>query len=109
MKHRLSQKETIFYILYKKSKEDKEAYVPVFQVMGETFCKELNKWGYVSYECSARLSEMFKENPGLIERRTITGKSGARYYGYRITIYPKIELIKDPVLVELHRRISKIK
>lgn len=112
MRNRLSQKETIFYVLYKKYKDGKNEYLPVFEVMGETYCEELRKWGFVSYECSARLSEMFKENPGLIQRQSIRGKSGATYYGYRITpnsSIPRQTLIKDPALLALHVKISGIR
>lgn len=109
MKSRLSQKETIFYVLYKKFKEGKGDYVPVFHVMGETYCEELKKWGFVSYECSARLSEMFKENPGLIQRHTIAGKSGARYFGYRINPSPSQGLIKDDTLLDFHASLTGIR
>lgn len=98
-------KQTIFYILYLKFKEGKGEYVPVFAFMGETFCKEVNKWGFVSHECSARASEMFKENYLLFQRATVKGKSGARYYSYRINPQPKPEMIKDPQLLEIYKKL----
>lgn len=107
MKNRLTMKETCFYLLYKKFKEGKGEYIPVFSFMGETFSEEVSKWGFVSYECSARLSELYSENPGLIQRQMLTGKSGAHYYGYRITPTPTLDLIKDEALRAFHKRISK--
>lgn len=106
MKNGLSQKEAIFYQLYLRFKAKKEDYLPVHALMGEVFCKELNRWGYVSYECSARASEMIKENPGLFMRTRITGKSGARYYGYRISPVARPQLIKDEKLLAFYRRIG---
>lgn len=94
---RVSQKEAIFYKLYNNFK-DKNELIPVFAFMGEQYVPESGKWGYVSYEVSARFSEMFKENPGLIERKEIIGKSGARYYGYRLSPAANPELIRDPRL-----------
>jgi len=106
MKNGISQKEAIFYQLYARFKSKNTDYLPVHALMGEVYCKELNRWGYVSYECSARASEMITENPGLLMRTRLTGKSGARYYGYRISPAANIELIKDPRLLTFYRKIS---
>jgi len=107
-KTKLTQKETIFYILYQSHKDTAtiERFVPVFEFMGETYCKELGLWGFVSHECSARASEMKSENPQMFERKTIHGKSGAKYYGYRITLYPKPEMLKDEKLISFHKKIK---
>ena len=81
-RRKISMKEAIFYRLYQHFKSDKRAdFIPVFEFMGEVWCEELKLWGFVSFEVSARLSEIFSENPGLLERTSIYGKSGARYYG----------------------------
>lgn len=106
MRKRLTQKESIFYALYKSFKgEESFRFIPVFEFMGEHYCQEVGKWGFVSHECSARASEMKKENPELIERKTIQGKSGARYYGYRINPYVKPEMIKDSALASFHKQV----
>lgn len=103
MRQRLTQKESIFFALYKSFKGDDSArYVPVFEFMGEHYCQEVGKWGFVSHECSARASEMKKDNPDLIERKTLTGKSGARYYGYRISPYVSKNMILDDKLKSFH-------
>lgn len=106
MKHRVTQKEGVFYLLYKRFKEKNDAYLPVFELMGETYVAEANKWAYVSYECSARASEIMTENPGLLQRQKMRGKSGAKYYGYRLNPQPRIELIRDQSLLAFYRRIS---
>lgn len=105
MKNRITQREAIFYRLYRKFKEKDGEYLPVFGLMGEIYCEEVGKWGYVSYECSARASEMIKRNPELIQRQSIRGKSGATYYGYRINPNAKPEMIKDEDLGAFYRRI----
>lgn len=105
-KKKITQKEAIFYTLYKAFKETPGEYIPVFKFMGEVYCKELGLWGFVSHECSARSSEMRKENPGLIEITTITGKSGAKYYGYRFSADAKAELIKDESLLKFYKSLK---
>lgn len=107
MKNKLTQKEAIFYKLYKAHKLDPEHYIPVFKFMGEIYCGELNLWGFVSHECSARCSEMKKENPDLIEYTVITGKSGAKYYGYRLNQSPTMSMIQDPKLLDFFKSLKK--
>lgn len=107
-RNKISMKEAIFYQLYKHFKSEKRAdYIPVFGFMGEVFCEEVKKWGFVSFEVSARFSELFKENPGLIERQSITGKTGARYYGYRLSPGANANLIKDPKLFAFYQAIQR--
>lgn len=103
---RISQKEAIFWRLYQLFKAKNVEFVPVFGLMGEIYCEPLGKWGYVSYECSARASELTKENPGLFERKLLRGKSGATYYGYRISPSAKPELIKDEKLLSFYRSVG---
>jgi len=49
---------------------------------------------------------MMKENPGLLQRTKIRGKSGASYYGYRLNTSPTIELIKDPSLLSFYKKVK---
>ena len=107
MKNRATQKEAIFYILYTKFRSGDSGYLPVFKLMGETFIKEINKWAYVSYECSARASDMMKENPGLFHRTKLEVKSGARYYGYRMSPLARPEFIQDKALLDFYKKIKK--
>ena len=106
MRNRITQREAIFYQLYTKFKQKDGEYIPVFQLMGEVWCPEVGKWGFVSYECSARASEMINKNPQLIQRQSIRGKSGATYYGYRFNPYVTVEMIQDPDLRTFHKIIK---
>jgi hypothetical protein len=85
-KVKVTQVQTMFYKLYEARKLDKEKYTPIFELIGEAYVKPIGVWGFVSYEVSARMSEMFKKNPKLLERKYIIGKSGAKYYAYRLSI-----------------------
>ena len=106
----MTMHEAIFYRLYSAHrvavKEGKVAeLIPVFGFMGEIWSEEIGKWGFVSHECSARVSEIFNANPGLLYRSTIVGKSGARYFGYRIAQSATLDKIKDPALANLYKRL----
>lgn len=86
MKTKLTQQQAIFYQLYYARKKDPLIFVPVWKLIGEVYVKEYGRYKFVSYEVSARMSEMFKENPRLFERTKMTGISGAKYYGYRLRV-----------------------
>lgn len=85
MKHdRLTMREAILYRLIKNLEQGNE-YIPVFDFMGDIYAPELKKGGFVSHECSARLSEINKENPSLLDivkRRS--QYSPNRYNCYRL-------------------------
>ncbi len=103
----MTMTEAAFYRLYSENRKAAERgatmdLIPVHAFMGEIYCEETGLWGYISYECSARLSEVFSDNPGLLHREKIKGKSGAEFYGYRIADHAKIEMIKDPKLRSLY-------
>jgi hypothetical protein len=100
---KITQKEAIFYKLYQAFKDQPGVYIPVFEFMGEIYAKEVSKWGFVSHECSARASEMRRDNPGLIEAKKVTGVSGAKYYTYRINPEAKPEMIKDELLARFYK------
>lgn len=99
-----TQKQAIFWQLFKNKRGDNE-YIPVHCYMGEIYIDPLDTWAFVSYEVSARFSEINSENPSLLDWTTITGKSGARYRGYRIREGATREDIKDPKLLEIYDRI----
>ncbi len=106
-KKKITQKEAIFYKLYQAYKDKKGEYIPVFEFMGETYAKEVGLWGYVSHECSARCSEMVRENRGLIQSTPIKGKSGATFYGYRINPEAKADSEFDPSLRPFYKKIKR--
>lgn len=103
---KVTQKQAVFYRLYSAFKGGNRALIPVYDLMGEVEIVPLGVWGFVSYEVSARLSEMFSENPGLLERKWIKGKSGAEYYGYRISENASRAAISDPKLASFYQKIQ---
>lgn len=104
-KNKATQKEAIFYQLYKHFKSNRGEYIPVFKFMGEVYIKELGIWGFVSHEVSARCSELKKINPELIQSIIINAKSGAKYYGYRINPNPNREMIKDEQILKFYNKL----
>lgn len=104
---KLTQRQVIMHKLITNRWYEGNKFIPVHEFMGEKYIKELGKWGYVSYECSARLSALVKENPGLIERVKIRGNSGAVYYGYRVhpqatgskVVEPSVKYIYDQMCI----------
>lgn len=106
-KVRVTQRQAIFYQLYNARLKDPEQYVPIWHLIGEVYVEEKSCWGFVSYEVSARMSELYSQNPNLFERRMMTGKTGARYYGYRISHTASMELIKDEELLSFYKLIKR--
>lgn len=107
-RNKVTQREAIFYQLYdKRSAGDRETYVPIWQLIGEVFVKELGLWGFVSYEVSARMSELWSDNPKLFERKQVVGKTGAKYFAYRIALNVQQEDIVDPELKKFYFKIKK--
>lgn len=104
---KITQREAIFYQLYKQRQQNPDKLVPVWQMIGEVYCPDVSKWGFVSYEVSARCSEMFKENPGMLDRQYMRGRTGARYYGYRFHPDVSIDKIKEPDLLNFYKIIKK--
>ena len=91
----ITQKKAVFYLLWKAHKEEPEKYLPAWHFIGEYYMKELNEWFFLSYKGPANGIAIFFENPGLIERRQTVGKTGAKYYEYRMNLHPTFEMIKD--------------
>lgn len=82
---KLTQKQQIFYRLLVERKLRPVQYMPIWQFIGEFHIAEADQWGFISYEVSARMSELWREIPdGVIQREIVTGRSGAKYYSYRI-------------------------
>ena len=106
MRNKLTQKELVFYKLYKSYKENKEKFVAVWEFVGEIHIEELHRWELMSYTCVHRAFEIFDENPGLVERRWITGKSGSHYYQYRFAPNASAEKIMDTKLASFYRKIK---
>ncbi len=106
---KITQHQGIFYQLYKSRLKDPEAYIPIWLLIGEVYVEEVSLWAFISYEVSARMSEMYKENPRLFERKLVTGKTGAQYYAYRIAWEVEPGDIIDPDLKKFYLIIKKKK
>jgi len=104
--NKITQRKAVFYILWKSFKEDPNTYVPAWKFVGELHIPEINKYFFMSYKCPANGVNIFFENPGLIDRRETVGKSGAKYYEYRIAPYPSPDKIKDETLLKFHKLIK---
>lgn len=103
--NRLTMREAILYQLIK-NHEQGDQYVGLIPLQGDVYCPELNKAGWVSHEVSARLSELRKGNPGLLEIEKRKAKhSGATYYAYRLNPAFTPSLIKDPDLEQFARKV----
>lgn len=106
---KITQKKAVFYVLYQAFQEDPEQYVPAWRFVGELHIKELHKWFLMSYKCPANGVNLYFENPNLIEMRQTVGKSGAKYYEYRIRQGVQQADILDKNIFEFYREIKRNK
>ena len=108
---RITMKQAIFCRLYedRARAEVKSAtpFIPVWALIGEYQLKYLGRNVFVSHEAPARMSELFSENPNLFERQWIQGKSGARYYGYRINPSATEAHIVDEKIKDIFKSLRK--
>ena len=105
MKDLPTQKEMVFYKLYRAFKEDPQRLVAAWEFVGEMHVPELGIWVLMSYKTPANGISIYFENPGLIHREKITGKSGSLYYGYRFVPTVSANLIKDEKLKAFYEKI----
>lgn len=77
---KVTQKELAKEVL----RQNRGQFIPTWKFVGEINYKD-EGWYMMSYKCPARLSEIYQEYPGKIERRLTVGKSGAKYYEYKLT------------------------
>ena len=103
---KITQKQLAFYVLYRAMKQEPGEYVPAWRCVGEIHIEELGRWEMMTYKCPTRLTDIFQENPTLLERMLISGKSGAHYYGYRIRIGVEAKDIKDSKLAEFRTAVK---
>lgn len=101
-KKTITQKKAAFYLLWKAYRENPEQYVPVWKFVGEIYIEELNIWYLMSYKTPTNGLDIFKDNPGLFERRWVKGRSGAKYYEYRFAPNPTSEKIVEPEIKEFY-------
>lgn len=108
MPKKITQHQGIFYQLYRIRGQEPERYTPIWQLIGEVEVPELRQWVFISYEVSARMSELKKANPGLFEHIEVTGKTGAVYFAYRINRNVTVDMIQDPRLLDFYKLIKRI-
>lgn len=106
-KNKITQKKAVFYILWKAYKENPEQYIPAWKFVGELFIEELKEAFFMSYKCPTNGLDIYFDNPGLLDRRYFTGKSGAKYYEYRIAPLPSKEKIKDSSILEFYEELKR--
>ncbi len=87
---KLTHKQIVFLALLHAPRHE---YVPVFTFIGEKFM--CGKWHFMSHKCPARLSDIFKDIPNVIQRKKIRGKSGSLYYTYRIDPEKRTEALHE--------------
>lgn len=108
-KEKTTQQQMAFYKLYEERKKDPERYVAIWEFVGEIFIKEINKWELMSYTCPHRVFELYDENPQLMERKMLKGKTGAHYYGYRFVPDVSSEKIKSESIFKFYNLIKSKK
>ncbi len=105
-KNKITQKQLAFYILYKARENDPEEYIPTWKFVGELQITELNLWEMASYKCPTRLSDLNQENPNMLERILIEGKSGAKYYSYRLRVGITPQDMIDPAIYSFYKHLK---
>ena len=105
---KVTQKQMAFYVLYKsfKNPETTGDYIPTWKFVGEMRIPEKYTWVMMSYKCPTRLTDLYQENPELLERKQITGKSGSKYYTYRFSPYATPSKILDPKILKFYKEIK---
>ena len=108
MRNKITQKQAIFYQLYKNKISKPDEFIPVWQLIGEVYADEIGLWGFISYEVSARMSELWNKNPLLFERKQVVGRTGAKYYAYRIRHVASSSDINDKEILEFYQKIKRV-
>lgn len=102
---KITQKQMAFAKLYQANKAGDCRFIPTYEFVGEMMIKNLNTWVMMSYKCPTRLTDLYLEN-SLLERELITGKSGVKYYGYRIKSGANVVDIKDPIILKFYQELN---
>lgn len=106
--NKITQKEMVFFKLHQEFYKNPNRYVPTWEFGGEMYMPKLKTWVLMSYKCPTRLTDIYQENPGLLERELVKGKSGAEYYAYRIAKGALGVSIRDIKLVDFYKKIERI-
>lgn len=97
----------VLYILFKEHQKNREAYhAPSIVDVGDVYVEELGKWVFTTWKTPARLTDIFQDNPDLLQRVLVKSKAGSKYYKYRLNLNFIPELIKDAKLKEFFSAIT---
>lgn len=107
MAKKITQKQMVFTKLYLEFKKDPDRLIPIFEFVGEMEIPQFKRWVLMSYKCPARLTEIFQENPDLLHREWIKGKSGARYYGYKIKKTVQSEDVQEKTVKDIYESLKR--
>ena len=102
---RISQQQAIFYRLIQNRNDGDNRFLSAWEFQGFIEMPEFRERFFMSYECSARLSEMYSENPGLLERKWMHGRR--HFYGYRIAEDASAKSITDASLRALYKELKQ--
>jgi len=98
---KLTQKKTAFYLLWKEHLARPGEYLPAWRFVGEIFLAELGDYFFMSYKGPTNGLAVYFDEMDVVDRQMITGKTGAKYYEYRIKPEATVEQIKDDELREI--------
>lgn len=104
---KITQEKAVFYILWKAYHEDPNQFIPAWKFVGELYLEELGTWFFMSYKCPANGVNVVLKNPELFERRQVKGKTGAKYFEYRIANNPSESKISDSDTLKFYRQLKE--
>ena len=81
---KLTQARAVFYLLWKTYQKNPKEFMPTWRALGELEVPELGEVFFMSYKTPANGFNIFFQNPDLIEREWTEGRSGAKYFTYRL-------------------------
>lgn len=105
MRKRPTQKQLAFYTLYKNFKQNPSRFVSIWEFVGLIHIDPLNCSFLRSFKCPTRVSDIFEENPRLLQRQIVI-RDGTRYYEYRIVPTVEPEFVEEESLKEFYKLIK---
>lgn len=104
---KITQEKAVFYMLWKAHQTNPEEYIPAWKFVGEIYIEELGVWFFMSYKCPANGVNVYLKNSNLIERRETRGRTGAKYYEYRIAPNPSVEKINEDSILQFYKELKR--
>lgn len=99
MEIKITHEMAVLYLLFQQHKIDREVYLPPSAVdVGDVLIEPLNIYVFTTWKTPARLTDIYQDNPDLLQRIQVKSRSGSNYYKYRLNINFIPELIKDKKL-----------